>query len=752
MNRTIVFLLMLCTCLFANAQEVIIKEFKELSQDLAARTNEKLDANGNACALVKVVIPMQDVQFEGWVIDQQYTPGEYWVYLPEGAPKLKIKHSDLTPLVYEFPENLLGKHTYQMILGFPESNESLVKFMANVKNAQMDIAGQHLETETGSFDVRLPKGKYDYVISTTTPGFSSVSGQIIVDDVFKEERVNLSTVNTFKLTINADEDSRIKIDNIEQQKRGSQILTIPAGLHTVEAIMGDGDRWSKCRTVDLTNENVMVDLSMRGNLRITYPANAEFEITPINNALAPSKKTYKTGETIALLGDYSIKVIKKNYTENFANVTVHPNDDIDNFHIDVISNGDNYFRGINGFKQDYKKAFNAYEKLAKKGDDNALFMIASCYDKGLGVDKNLAQAIMYYKRASAAGHNEASYRLAELTEDQVQRANYYILAANQGNLQSMKIVGDYFFARNEYAEALKFYSKATKIAFTAIDINKADSLAIAACSAAVGDMYFQGNGVDRDLEVARSFFNQAAAMDNPLAKERLIDYIYFGLSSTLDKEFAINRYKQLGDSLTDEAKLRVALSEFEHQRYVEANTYFSYLFNSNIQLPEDIGEVFVKMGEKMYNNDLPAAFYYYSTAQKYGTVKPRQMVRLGYMYMNGKGTGVDYDLAKDAFEKASLLNDNEGTCMLGYLYEKGRGVAQSKERAIELYLKAGKAGYMKAYNNLGTLYANLKDMDKAVYYWELSAKAKNKAAIANLIKYYSNRKNKEKEEYWKKQQ
>ena len=86
--------------------------------------------------------------------------------------------------------------------------------------------------------------------------------------------------------------------------------------------------------------------------------------------------------------------------------------------------------------------------------------------------------------------------------------------------------------------------------------------------------------------------------------------------------------------------------------------------------------------------------------------------------------------------------------MIGYFYEKGLGVKKNTEKAIEHYSKAGKMGYMKAYNNLGTVYAQVKDMDKAEFYWELAAKSGNKTAIKNLIKFYKNRNNSEKVDKW----
>ena len=734
------------------AQELkVIEDLKVRNTDVYARTHKVYVGEGEEqqlCAAIKVALVLPEVKFGGSFFKQQSggANGEYTVYVAPGCKRLKVMSASFLPYEYIFPFPVESGVTYQLVLGLPESSESLVRFVVNVKNAEMDVAGVHYITEEGFFEVRLPQGKYDYRVATDASGFESFNGFIDVNDIFKLERVNLPTVKTFKLTVNAEDNSRIVIDGTQCPKTGSQMLDLAAGLHTIEAYMGTDERWTKRLTVDMTDKNALADMSMRGNLRIVYPTNSQFELTPVNNALKPTNKTIKSGETIALLGDYDVKVIKKNYAEIHANVTIAPNTDIDNFRIDVSSKADNYFYGINGEKQNYSKAFKEYEKMSKKGDDIAQFKLAQCYDYGYGTTKDLANAKKYYKMASDAGHNEATYALATLTDDNSERAEYYIKAADQGNLHSMKITGDYFMQLHDYQKARNYYLMAIKTGNPNTDKNISDTQA--ACYASMGEIYYQGLGCTRDMGQAREYFTKGSAMDNVLATERLIDYIYFGYNGKRDQADAIKHYVQLGDSLTDEAKLRVALYKYKQQAYSEANKYFSQLMNSIVQLPDDIGEIFYIMGEKVYKYDVSAAYFYYSTAYQKGIVKPRQMVRLGYMYMNGKGTGVDDIRAKEAFEKASLLNDQEGTCMLGYMYERGKGVRADKDKAIRLYEKAGRAGYMGAYNNLGTLYARLHDMDKAFKYWELSANANNKNAIENLIKYYKNRNNKEKENYW----
>ena len=115
-QRIFIFIFISCISVPLLSQEVVVRSFEELPNDLTARTQEKMDVNGNACAVVKVDIPLEDVLFKGWVVETVSTPGEYLVYMPSGSTKLTLQHKSLTPFVYEFEKPLESKYTYRLIL------------------------------------------------------------------------------------------------------------------------------------------------------------------------------------------------------------------------------------------------------------------------------------------------------------------------------------------------------------------------------------------------------------------------------------------------------------------------------------------------------------------------------------------------------------------------------------------------------------------------------------------------------------
>lgn len=71
------------TCI---AQSLVVKNFEELTHDLSARTNTRIDEEGNHCALIRINVPtIKSLVFDNTVVGEaQYLPGEYIVYVSNG--------------------------------------------------------------------------------------------------------------------------------------------------------------------------------------------------------------------------------------------------------------------------------------------------------------------------------------------------------------------------------------------------------------------------------------------------------------------------------------------------------------------------------------------------------------------------------------------------------------------------------------------------------------------------------------------
>ena len=105
--------LFLFQTMLACAQKLSVSSFEVSQGDILARASAtcRYDTNDKYCALIKVGIALDGVEFEcsGGVIDVVRKTGEYWVYLPQNNSKLRVLHNDYTPLEINFYDYGIGR-------------------------------------------------------------------------------------------------------------------------------------------------------------------------------------------------------------------------------------------------------------------------------------------------------------------------------------------------------------------------------------------------------------------------------------------------------------------------------------------------------------------------------------------------------------------------------------------------------------------------------------------------------------------
>ena len=122
MKKVILIVTFILLASIVNAQAIKVKLMEYLPNDLAARTHPRPDANGVNCALIRVVVPaVKDMKFDGWVVgDCAYQPGEYQVYVPEGAKKIKFRHDNYEPGEIVFNMPIQSQCVYKVVLDIPD--------------------------------------------------------------------------------------------------------------------------------------------------------------------------------------------------------------------------------------------------------------------------------------------------------------------------------------------------------------------------------------------------------------------------------------------------------------------------------------------------------------------------------------------------------------------------------------------------------------------------------------------------------
>lgn len=117
MKRFYFILFVCCAMITASAQQLTVKSMQAAGNDISASTYVRLDAQGNPCALVKVLLPVSGMQFEGNVVGNiDNRAGEYWVYMNAGSQELRVKATGQTKATIRFADYgvqpVQGKATY----------------------------------------------------------------------------------------------------------------------------------------------------------------------------------------------------------------------------------------------------------------------------------------------------------------------------------------------------------------------------------------------------------------------------------------------------------------------------------------------------------------------------------------------------------------------------------------------------------------------------------------------------------------
>ncbi len=140
-----------------------------------------------------------------------------------------------------------------------------------------------------------------------------------------------------------------------------------------------------------------------------------------------------------------------------------------------------FFRGVEGAKRNYKKAFEWFSKAAENGNSRACVSLGDMYNYGFSVKENDVRAVKWYLKAS-----------------------------EMGDADGMEKMGDvYYFGtgvKQNYPEAAKWYGKA------------AEKTMLSSPYAKLGRMYKYGEGVKENRDEALKWFLKADKLGEPGVK------------------------------------------------------------------------------------------------------------------------------------------------------------------------------------------------------------------------------------------
>lgn len=96
-------ILAVCISFLARAQEYEVSGFEIVPNDITARTTLRVDRNGRMCALIKVYVPDKITGVRGNYIGEPVDYGmEKWIYVTDGCKEIEILFEKHYPLHYRF--------------------------------------------------------------------------------------------------------------------------------------------------------------------------------------------------------------------------------------------------------------------------------------------------------------------------------------------------------------------------------------------------------------------------------------------------------------------------------------------------------------------------------------------------------------------------------------------------------------------------------------------------------------------------
>jgi hypothetical protein len=145
------------------AQQIAVKSFRSLSNDLDARTSyPKEDKNGEKAALIKIVTTETGFEFDAGVIGivaSVQKTSEIWLYVPRGSKVITIKHPKLGLLRnYVYPQSIEASEVYEMVL-------TTGKVITTIEEQTIESQWLIITTEPAGADVYIndqPAGKTPY--------------------------------------------------------------------------------------------------------------------------------------------------------------------------------------------------------------------------------------------------------------------------------------------------------------------------------------------------------------------------------------------------------------------------------------------------------------------------------------------------------------------------------------------------------------------------------------------------------------
>lgn len=339
MRFSLSILLILSSIYICTAQDISVKSFGILQNDLDAKVNyPKRDQNNEVCAIIKVVTTQTGFKFDvgslGVVATEQKT-GEIWVYVPRGVQRITISHGKLGVLRnYPFNTQIEAGTVYELVL-------TTARVITTIEQPQIESQWLVITSQPEGADVfidNIPvgktphqkmykEGKYDYRVEF--PKYYTQAGRVTLEN--EKQQIDLVLKPKFgniKVSSTPENGMEIYLNNENTGK------TTPA---TIEVVSSGENRvqlrsiWYEHQAKNVTvkdEETTTINFQMiPAYANVTINANPSANIM-VNNERKGSAKW----EGRLTMGVYNILAEKEKYYSQTRSIEIVPGKDQ---HIDI---------------------------------------------------------------------------------------------------------------------------------------------------------------------------------------------------------------------------------------------------------------------------------------------------------------------------------------------------------------------------------------------------------------------------------
>ena len=343
--------------------------------------------------------------------------------------------------------------------------------------------------------------------------------------------------------------------------------------------------------------------------------------------------------------------------------------------------GQRYFYGV-GLKKDYAESVKWYRMAAKHGNAKAQFSLGLCYYNGQGVEIDYKEAVKWYSESAMQKNVNAQCNLGVcfyygrgVEKDYVEAMKCWAKSAEKGSILSQQNL-------DKCSINVEIMNQVYKKAVKWFDMHKSPR---ALCS--IGMCYLNGKGVVvQDFKEAVKWFYKAAEIGYAEAQCYLGWCYVNGKGVEQDSEQAIGWFKKAAAQGCAKAQY------FIGQCYMRA----SGIIHDRVEALKWFRE---------------AAAHGYATAQYI----------LGHFYYNGAEVDQSNEEALKWWRESAANGSDIAQLHLGECYKDGKCVDQNLEEAVKWFHKAANQGNTTAMGQLRLCYKNglgVKQDDKESVKWE----------------------------------